>query len=102
MLEKIWRQMAIEFPRPTRVLRNLIPTSRPLVDHGEAERCAMLVWDFPISGKLCNRVPALFRPAMVGILERNHSGAPEHPTPCHTAPQRAEWLVLWGRRYGGL
>src|SRR2546423_14427358 len=27
---------------------------------------------------------------------RNHSGAPDHPTPCHTTPQRAEWLLLLG------
>jgi hypothetical protein len=28
------------------------------------------------------------------VLSRDHSGPPHHHTACHSAPQRAEWLIL--------
>jgi hypothetical protein len=38
--------------------------------------------------------PYTSHPPLIIIAPRDHSGPPHHHTACHSAPQRAEWLIF--------
>jgi hypothetical protein len=71
----------------TRII-NGVASTRHLPRHASA--CTVSGTRKYVAPPICNASST----SIGAPVERNHSGAPDHPTPYHTTPKRAEWLRI--------